>query len=371
MIFGKLHRYVLFEVFVFVAGAVAVFLFVFLTGNAVRGAIAMLAEGQISLRLFFQILWMMIPYVGVYALPLGFLAGILLALGRLSSTREILAMKASGSSVWSIARPIFLMALIGCGFSAWFNNELGPKNKGAYRERLANSLEEDPLRFFKAGSFVRDFPGYVVFVQERDGEEMRGFEVWELGDEGRVSRYLHAESARIEFLREQSTLLFTLRNGRFEDREPNPNYDQPPTISLIGNIKEFPLRLELDSILRRGTDFSQKPSYLTFSQLREQIREDPENSLEYRVQIQQNLAMSISIFSLVIVAIPLGIRVGRKETLTNLGVALGLAMLYYFLVTVATWFMEVPAALPELLIWLPNVLFISLGIWLMNRANQH
>lgn len=369
---GKLHRYLLYEIALFIFGAVGVFIFVFLTGNAVRGAIGMLADGQISLKLFLQILWLMVPYVALYALPLGFLAGILLALGRLSATREILAMKASGLSVWSIARPIFFMAVIGCLFSAWFNNELGPKNKWAYREKLANSLEENPLRFFKAGEFVNDFPGFILFVEERVGDDMRGFKVWQLNDEEKVERFAQAEDARVEFLRNESALRLTMLNGSTEQREPNPFYNAPPDIEGIGSFEEFTVRLELDRILQRGSKFTSKPSYLTLHELRERVRSsNPEDSLKYRVQIQQNFAMSLSIFALVIVAVPLGIRVGRKETLTNLAVALGLALLYYFLVTVATWFQEKPFLQPEFLIWLPNLLYLGIGVWLMGRSNRH
>ena len=367
----KLHRYLLAEVSFFIAGAVGVFLFVFLTGNAVRGAMGMLADGQITLGFFLQILWLMIPYVALYALPLGFLAGILLALGRLSSTREILAMKASGLSVWSIAGPVFLLALVGCLFSAWFNNELGPKNKGAYREKLAMSLEEDPLRFFKPGEFVTDFPGLIVFVEERSGDEMRGFKVWQLDGDQKVIRFAQADNARIEFLRDEAVLRLTMLNGTTEQRAPNPLYESSPNIEGIGAFEEFTVRLELDRILRRGSQFTQKPSYLTFNELRERVAQEPENALRYRVQIQQNFAMSFSVFALVIVAVPLGIRVGRKETLTNLGVALGLALLYYFLVTVATWFQDKPLLLPEFLIWLPHLLYLGIGIWLMSRANRH
>lgn len=367
---SRLHRYVFREVCLFVAGAVAVFLFVFLSGNAVRDAAAMLAEGKISLGLFLEILAMMVPYVAVYALPLGFLAGILLALGRLSASREILAMKACGISVWSIARPILLLALAGCVFSAWFNNYLGPKNKGAYRQELAGSLGEDPLRFFEGGSFTRDFPGYIVFVRERDGDEMRGFKVWEINDEGRVTLFIQAESARVAFLRDEATLLLVLRGGTLEEREPSDLYDRPPRIGAMVAFEEFPVRLDLGDVIDDTARYSRKPSYLTYGELRRRIREDPENSLPYRVQLQQNFALSVSVFALVVVAVPLGIRVGRKETLANLGVALALALAYYFLVTVATWFADRPALRPELLLWAPNLLFLGLGFWLMRRADR-
>ncbi|MFP4352229.1 MAG: LptF/LptG family permease [Puniceicoccaceae bacterium] len=367
---GRLHRYVLLEVCVFVLGAVSVFVFVFLTGNAVKKAVALLLEGQISLPFFLQILWLMVPYVALYALPLGFLAGILLALGRLSSTREILAMKAAGMSVASIGRPVFLLALLGCVLSAWFNNEIGPRNKWAYRDRLANSLEEDPLRFFKTGRFIRDFPGYVIFVEERAGDEMRGFRVWQTDGDGKVTLFIRADTAEIRFLREEGDLRLTLRGGTFEERAPNTRYGRPPEIGAMVAFEEFPIRLELDALLNRTSKYTLKPSYLTYSELRERIRDDPERALVYKVQIQQNFAMSVSVLALVVVAVPLGIRVGRKETLANLGIALALALFYYFLVTAATWFGDRPSVHPEILIWLPNLLYGGIGLWLIRRADR-
>jgi len=366
----RLHRYVLIEAGVFVLGAVAVFLFVFLSGNAVRDAVEMLAAGQITLGFFLEILGMMVPYVGVYALPLGFLVGVLLALGRLSSSREILAMRACGVGVWSIAAPIFALAVAGSAFSAWFNNHLGPENKGAYREKLGNILEEDPLRFFKAGGFIRDFPGYIVFVREREGDEMRGFKVWEVNEEGRVTLTVRAESARVDYLREESTLLLTMKEGVLEERTPSARYEEIPEMGAMVAFGEFPVRLELDGLLSNPGRFSDRPSYLTYSRLKSRIAEDPENARPYRVQLQQNFAMSFSVLALVIVAVPLGIQVGRKETLTNLGMALGLALSYYFLMTVATWLADRPAFPPEILLWIPNILYFGVGVRLMRRAER-
>jgi lipopolysaccharide export system permease protein len=49
----------------------------------------------------------LIPYVASFSMPLGFLTGVLIALGRLSASREITAMKVTGHSIWQIAKPIF------------------------------------------------------------------------------------------------------------------------------------------------------------------------------------------------------------------------------------------------------------------------
>ena len=81
--------------------------------------------------------------------------------------RKILAMKAAGMSVASIARPVFLLALLGCVLSAGFNNEIGPRNTWAYRDNPANSLEEDPLQISSRPVLSAIFPAASFLSRSR------------------------------------------------------------------------------------------------------------------------------------------------------------------------------------------------------------
>ncbi len=105
-------------------------------------------------------------------------------------------------------------------------------------------------------------------------------------------------------------------------------------------------------------------------QLLERIRNDPDNAKLFEIQIHRNFAMAVSVLALTLVAVPLGIRVGRKETLANLGVALALALSYYLLVTLASWLAEASESASALVLWLPNLLYLGMGLALMRRANR-
>jgi len=76
------------------------------------------------------------------------------------------------------------------------------------------------------------------------------------------------------------------------------------------------------------------------------------------------------VLSFALIAIPLGIKVSRKETSANLGIALALAMAYYFATIVVSWFDGQTALRPDLLMWLPNVVFQVLGFWMFYRADR-
>jgi lipopolysaccharide export system permease protein len=77
------------------------------------------------------------------------------------------------------------------------------------------------------------------------------------------------------------------------------------------------------------------------------------------------------VFSLAIFGVPLAIHVGRKESSANLAIALVIAMTYYFLIIAVSWLEGVPALRPDILIWLPNIIFQGVGFYLIQRANRH
>ncbi|MES1168499.1 MAG: LptF/LptG family permease, partial [Oleiharenicola lentus] len=89
-----------------------------------------------------------------------------------------------------------------------------------------------------------------------------------------------------------------------------------------------------------------------------------------RFTIQEKFATAFSVLSFAIVAIPLGIKVSRKETSANLGIGLMLALGYYFASIVPGMFDKYPALRPDLLVWLPNIVFQGLGLWLFYKIDR-
>ena len=107
-----LHRHILKEILLATGMAMGLFIFVLLMGNALRDVAELVAAGKLGVGIFFKLIGLLIPYVAAYALPLGMLTGTLIALGRLSSQQEIVAMKAAGISLYQIASPVFLISFI-------------------------------------------------------------------------------------------------------------------------------------------------------------------------------------------------------------------------------------------------------------------
>ena len=146
---------------------------------------------------------------------------------------------------------------------------------------------------------------------------------------------------------------------------------------------ELPIALPLDQLL--GDDEQTRKlrnKEMTFAQLMDlrQGELDKEAAagesisgarLSLQVHIQKNFALAFSVFSLAVFGVPLAIQVGRKETYANLGIALVIAMTYYFLIIMVSWLEDIPSLRPDLLIWLPNLIFQGVGFWMIYRASRH
>ena len=119
-----------------------------------------------------------------------------------------------------------------------------------------------------------------------------------------------------------------------------------------------------------------KPSMLTLDELLARKAELKKanatraEKMKVAVALSEKAAGSLMVFAFTLLAIPLGIKVSRKETLANLGVALLLALGYYFMTFMVGWLDRSPALRPDLWVWLPPVLFISLGVWLFRRVER-
>ena len=377
-----LHRHVLKEVLASTALAMGLFVFVLLLGNAMRDIAELVAAGKLDFMVFLKLMGLLIPYVAAYALPLGVLTGTLMALGRLSSQQEITAMKSSGISLYQIASPVFVISFIGMIAGVVVNLHYAPQSRLAYKHLMVSAISENPIGFIEERRFIREFPGYVIYMGDRDGPLMKDFWIWELDDEKRVKLFLRAKEGEINFDKTDNALVLTLRDGTAEQRDDSGSEglaDEPMRSLFFG---ELPIELPMGKIFGEKSQRQARIKEMTFSQLMVKrdlaLAEETEaaegiskNRMKVQMHMQKSFAMAFSVFSLAIFGVPLAIQVGRKESYANLAIALIIAMTYYFLIIAVSWLEGARALRPDLLIWLPNLIFQAVGFYLIQRANRH
>jgi lipopolysaccharide export system permease protein len=382
-----LDRYIFKSVLTTALAAVGLFTFIMAAGNIIRDLLGPLLSGQLPMGSFIRLILLLVPFVLSYALPLGMLTGVLLVLGRLSSDSEVTAMRAAGMSVPRIARPALILALIGVALGLRVNFESMPWARVQYHRELAIAVRADPLSYIRPKTFIREFPGYVVYVGSKDqgskdGNDLRDVWIWELDNQKRVIRFIRAQSGRVDFDEATNDFVVSLSNTREEDHDQKApeGYAQPLLVSTVGQIRG--IRLSLSRYFGAEA-VHQKLPWMTYSELMaEKARVAAESVspggekkhardvMAVILAIQDKYNMALSIFTFAFIGIPLGIKVSRRETSANLGVAVALALSYYFLIVVVGWMDQHPDYRPDLLLWVPNLVMLSLGAVLLRRLDR-
>ncbi len=392
-----LFRYLLGEVARSTCWAFLVLVSILFYGNAVRNDDYFLQALFLSPETFFTLTGLLVPYAASYALPLGFVVGLLLALGRLSADKEILAMRTLGFGMGAIAAPVLLLASIFSVFGICMGVEWAPRSRAAFEygkaEILLNSLD---LFLKRDGSLTFDLPleesslvgedgessadgstfrslfassatRCVLSAGAIDGENWKDLRLSFHNEKGDLVAVLFARDGIVRRKVDQSVLALELRRIDLEgvastalsSREQGSEYLYIESLDVI----ELPLRNPSPpaSIKRMG-----------FRALLAHARnaEEPEQRTEAAALLHKNLALGCSPLCLGILAMPLAIRTGRRETMVNAAFALGLALLYFLLLTFLPEILRDRTPLPsEIWSWAPNALASCAGAILTLGSN--
>ena len=377
-----LHRYIFKELLISFGVSFLFFLFILVLANAFQDLSEMLMSGKLGFQEFFQLIFLLIPYLAIYAIPLAVLSGILIAFGRMSSEGEITAMKVSGFGLYQISASVFFIAFMSMTFSALVTLHFGPKSVVSYKSIIAKTLIDNPLGFIKEGEFVDDFPGYIIYVNERSGYQLNDVWIWELDEFNQFNLFLKAREGTLKYVPKKNAIMLDLFGGSIEQRSGmdfnNIGIESPNILYF----EELPISLPIDEALN---DYVAKPMRykdMTLAQLLEKrtqlIKQEVKLGESFsqergklQLYVHQNLSQAYSVFALVLIGIPLAIHVGRKESYINIILALLIALSYHTLFVFVSWLEGIGGFRSDILVWVPNIIFQLLGIVLFAKALKH
>ncbi len=322
-------------------------------------------ELNIGLPDFVRLFAFLFPNIFLYSIPMAAMIGITIGFARLSSDSEILALKASGISIYQVLPPTIVVAILIALFTAFFSIKLIPLSEVSMKRLIYQLMTEKINHGIKEHSFTEALGDVVVHVDKINKKTGEWQKVWVSDMRGVQNPVITmASTGSMKSNIEDMMVSIVLRNGSLH----RPGNDSAQIVQFERYIINIPL-LPPDT---RATRL--KRSSLTMDELLENSRLETQNTTHKRkllIEYHKRLVLPFGCLMISLIGLPLGLqaRPGKKA----IGIQAGLAIfiLYYILFTFGKTLAEEDVLPIALAMWTPNVLFLLLAIfWIIQISNE-
>jgi LPS export ABC transporter permease LptG/LPS export ABC transporter permease LptF len=358
-----LDRYILKEVTPSFVLGIGVFTFVLLLNEILRLAQRLVTQSATAAETL-GILFNLLPSVLCLTIPMGFLLGVLIALGRLSADSEIVAMRASGVSLYRLLFPVLVVAALGWLATSHLIISVLPDSNQRVRQLLFQVMTS------QAGTEVRPrvfydrlFPNFMFLVMDAP----TGGQYWQnviLADLATPDspRVTFAEEGRLLVDRDERTVSFYLKNAELHQvsqLEPD-DYQRQVSSEIwlpLPTANFFPPE---DFDVPRGA------RELGLAQLHEAYAET--GLPVYLTEIHKKFSIPFACFVFGVLGLALGIRNRRDGRSWGFVASLSILFVYYVLIDVGESMANNGRLSPLLGMWIANLVLGAGAVILLVRA---
>ena len=288
--------------------------------------------------------------------PITVLLTTLVAFALLSRSNEVMAIKASGVSLYRLAVPAVIAATIVVASTAFLQATVLPasnqkvaqlKDEIKGRSGVRTYRRADRQWLFGKGRYIYN---YLRYDSER--EMLQRLQVFEFDDNFELTRRLFADSARyVDGFWVASGTWVRVFGSSGDDYQVFP---EPVVLDFPEKPEYFESEMKV-------------PTAMTYGELKEysqEVRNSGQVAPELEVELGKKLSYPAVSLIMALVALPFSFRLGRRGALYGVGVAIVVGMVFWGLLALFTTLGQTGALPPTVAVWTPNVLFGLLALYL-------
>jgi lipopolysaccharide export system permease protein len=352
--------------------AVGVLSLVLVLGNVFKKLLDLLVNQDVPFQLIFTFIEYIIPFSLTFTIPWGFLTAVLLVFGRLSAENELIALRSNGVSVPRVCMPVFILSVACVAVCFWINVYVAPTAEEQMKTAVYHMATSNPISLFTGDSIIDAFPNELIYVERKHGSNLDDILMYQLNDKGQPMLMVHAKKGKLMTeLTGNAQIILRLEDAWYEHRDSV----KPDNASLIQQgitTQQNDLAISLQELYEKNTK-KRGPSQMTLGELlKKQVDSsaDKEQVSAAKTEESKRFSLSLASFAFCLIGVPLAITAHRKETSVGFLFSLVVAFVYFFFIVLVNTVLRNPRFHPEMLIWLPNVVFISLGTVLFYRMSR-
>lgn len=295
--------------------------------------------------------------VGYEVAPIAILVTTLISFGILSRTNEIIAAKALGISLYRLAVPVVVLALLVSAGAIVFESRILPVTNGKVaqlKDRIKGAAgvrtyrRADRQWLFGQGRYIYNYQRY-----DGDQQALQRLQVFEFDDQYRLTRRLFADEARFVgsgWIFEDSWVRSFEKGAHLEYEK----FAEP----VVVDYPETPEYFESEFKLPEAMSYPELDDYL------KTLRASGQTAPDLEVELQKKIAFPLVSLIMALVALPFSFRLGRRGALYGIGLGVVLGIVYFGLFAFFSTLGETGALPPSVAVWSPNIAFALCSLYL-------
>jgi len=323
---------------------------------------------KIGLATVLSMLLFTMPQFLQFVIPMSVMLSVLLTFLRMSGDNEIIAMKASGFSIYQLLPPVAIFCIAGSlltMFLTIYGIPWGYTSLKALTARVAASSFEIGL---KERTFNDNFKDVMLYVSKIDAgsKELVDVFIEDKRNEDMVSTIV---SSRGKLLSDLETLSFRMR---LWDGMINQVSIKNKSVNSI-QFDTYDVRLNIKEIIQGKSSKHKSRKEMSISEMRDFVKTSKKKDRTFfKTLIDYHKKFSIPLASVVLglIAVPLGIQSDVRKRSSGLAFGLVFFLIYYILLTVGTSLGKTGKLPPYIGIWMPNVVMGVLSAILIYQAGR-
>ncbi len=300
-----------------------------------------------------------LPFIVVMSLPVAVLLASLFCVGTLAKHNELVAMKATGTSLYRILVPILVLGVVISLLDLFVGEVVAPVANRRKREIRLEHMEKHDfnVRRRMTNLIVRDRADRRVLIRYYDSKQRIAYRVTIQEYQGsRLSRRLDAPLMR---WRDDC---WRMENG-YERAFSEAGERALPFAALdVADLKVTPVELARIQL---------EPEEMSYTELRQFIEEVRRNGGKpHRWLVDLHLKLSFPFSNLIILLIGAALASSKRRSgvAVGFGFSLVICFMYFGLMKTGQSLGHTGTLPPAIAAWLGNVVFLAVGIVLVART---
>jgi LPS export ABC transporter permease LptG/LPS export ABC transporter permease LptF len=298
------------------------------------------------------------PQYFYYIIPLSVLLATLVTVALLTKNSELIVMKACGISLYRVALPMVGAAVVaGATIFVLEQTVLGPANRKA--EAIKHVMKGGSMETFDVLNrrWVMGSNGDIYHYNYFDPRQRRftGLWIYEFNDD----------------MTRLTKRTFAQRAAFIDDTTWQVEEGWAREFDSAGDPARFTAFKQTRRVFEPAATFtteSPDPDFMSYTQLREyteRLRASGLDVVKQQVALWRKLSFPFVTLIMTLLAVPFAVTIGRSGAMAGIGVAIGIAIVYWTTISVFAAMGAGGVMAPALAAWAPNLLFGAGAMYLL------